>query len=295
MQNGSIQFSPTLDFSTPNSRPVSMALHPLEPLPVAPPRQKSPLAVPEDNTAVAVQALLQLHNPAHVSSSVSFSSRPSLSSRCSTISSYSSTGCFLAPSSSSPSVATNDSSTALQQLPPLTDMLPPNLRNNNDTPIPNNNNNSVPEPSDKKSIGWLTHRRKRPTTDTEPSTHRRLMRTVSTTFRCSAWRDETKPPAVPLLQTRPVPSQPPATTTVHATATTTKRRPRWQESERLGLFNAVVQEKQLDDMASFRWDRIAMMVGRAKKACKDQWRREVLPALAKAVKGSSSRENSPDC
>ncbi|CAO3646111.1 unnamed protein product [Cunninghamella blakesleeana] len=58
-------------------------------------------------------------------------------------------------------------------------------------------------------------------------------------------------------------------------------KPRWKENERLNLLKAIVKEKQLDDMASFSWDKIALVVGRAKKACKDQWRREVLPALMK--------------
>ncbi|KAG0182591.1 hypothetical protein DFQ28_002762 [Apophysomyces sp. BC1034] len=58
-------------------------------------------------------------------------------------------------------------------------------------------------------------------------------------------------------------------------------KPRWQKSERLGLLRAIVKEKELDDMATFRWDQIAMSVGRAQKACKDQWRREILPNLLK--------------
>lgn len=42
---------------------------------------------------------------------------------------------------------------------------------------------------------------------------------------------------------------------------------------------AVVEDKQLDDMTTFAWDRIATRVGRSKKACKDQWRREILKSL----------------
>ncbi|KAI8339879.1 hypothetical protein BC941DRAFT_236300 [Chlamydoabsidia padenii] len=61
-------------------------------------------------------------------------------------------------------------------------------------------------------------------------------------------------------------------------------KPRWQEAERLDLLKAIVKEKHLDDMTSFSWDRISLVVGRAKKACKDQWRREVLPALMEKLK-----------
>ncbi|KAI8889384.1 hypothetical protein K501DRAFT_329180 [Backusella circina FSU 941] len=43
-------------------------------------------------------------------------------------------------------------------------------------------------------------------------------------------------------------------------------KPRWQESERLELLEAIVKEKGLDDMKTIRWDRIAMVVGKAKKA-----------------------------
>ncbi|KAI8090032.1 uncharacterized protein BX664DRAFT_386424 [Halteromyces radiatus] len=64
----------------------------------------------------------------------------------------------------------------------------------------------------------------------------------------------------------------------------TSVKPRWQETERKNLLKAIVKEKQLDDMTSFSWDRISLAVGRAKKACKDQWRREVLPALLDKLK-----------
>jgi hypothetical protein len=58
-------------------------------------------------------------------------------------------------------------------------------------------------------------------------------------------------------------------------------KPRWQPAEKQELMEAIVKDKELDDMATIRWDRIAMAVGRAKKACKDQWRREILPTLLK--------------
>ncbi|KAI9491863.1 hypothetical protein BDB00DRAFT_830957 [Zychaea mexicana] len=63
-----------------------------------------------------------------------------------------------------------------------------------------------------------------------------------------------------------------------------KKKPRWQDPERLTLFRAIVREKQLDDMTTFHWDKIAKAVGRAGKACKDQWRREILPTLTKNIK-----------
>ncbi|KAI9355269.1 hypothetical protein BD770DRAFT_391580 [Pilaira anomala] len=47
-------------------------------------------------------------------------------------------------------------------------------------------------------------------------------------------------------------------------------------------------------MTTIRWDRISLAVGRAKKACKDQWRREVLPNLMRGLKSSSNnKKNSP--
>lgn len=63
-------------------------------------------------------------------------------------------------------------------------------------------------------------------------------------------------------------------------------KPRWQEAERLELLEAIVKEKKLDDMTTIRWDRISLAVGRAKKACKDQWRREVLPNLMKGLRSN---------
>jgi hypothetical protein len=63
--------------------------------------------------------------------------------------------------------------------------------------------------------------------------------------------------------------------------TTTINRPRWQDSERQDLIEAIVKEKNLDDMSTIPWDRVSKAVGRAKKACKDQWRRELLPGLVR--------------
>lgn len=74
-------------------------------------------------------------------------------------------------------------------------------------------------------------------------------------------------------------------------SSTTHNKPRWQEAERLELLEAIVKEKNLDDMATIRWDRISLAVGRAKKACKDQWRRELLPNLMRGFYGGS-RSNS---
>lgn len=61
-------------------------------------------------------------------------------------------------------------------------------------------------------------------------------------------------------------------------------KPRWQEAERLELLEAIVKEKELDDMSTIRWDRISLAVGRAKKACKDQWRREILPNMMRGLR-----------
>ncbi|GAA5808897.1 hypothetical protein MFLAVUS_002296 [Mucor flavus] len=67
-------------------------------------------------------------------------------------------------------------------------------------------------------------------------------------------------------------------------------KPRWQEAERLELLEAIVKEKELDDMTTIRWDRISLAVGRAKKACKDQWRRELLPNIMKGLRPSNSKK-----
>ncbi|KAL0141893.1 Homeodomain-like DNA binding domain-containing transcription factor [Mucor lusitanicus] len=58
-------------------------------------------------------------------------------------------------------------------------------------------------------------------------------------------------------------------------------KPRWQDVERQTLMEVIVQEKELDNMASIPWDKVSNVVGRAKKACQDQWRREILPYLLK--------------
>lgn len=75
---------------------------------------------------------------------------------------------------------------------------------------------------------------------------------------------------------------------------TSPNKPRWQDAEKRELIEAIVKEKNLDDMTSIRWDRISMTVGRAKKACKDQWRRVLLPDLLKRSEqgGSSSSSSS---
>lgn len=74
------------------------------------------------------------------------------------------------------------------------------------------------------------------------------------------------------------------TSSSSSSSSTSIAKPRWQETERLDLLKAIVKEKHLDDMTSFSWDRISLVVGRAKKACKDQWRREILPALLEKLK-----------
>ncbi|OAD77973.1 hypothetical protein PHYBLDRAFT_141831 [Phycomyces blakesleeanus NRRL 1555(-)] len=65
-------------------------------------------------------------------------------------------------------------------------------------------------------------------------------------------------------------------------------KPRWQDSERLVLLEAIVHDKALDDLSTFRWDWISLTVGKAKPACKEQWLCDVLPALLQ--KPSSSLE-----
>ncbi|CAO3592646.1 unnamed protein product [Absidia cylindrospora] len=74
------------------------------------------------------------------------------------------------------------------------------------------------------------------------------------------------------------------TPSIISNSSATMVKPRWQETERMDLLKAIVKEKQLDDMKSFSWDKISLAVGRAKKACKDQYRREVLPALMEKLK-----------
>lgn len=63
-----------------------------------------------------------------------------------------------------------------------------------------------------------------------------------------------------------------------------KKKPRWNNAERSNLFMAIIKDKQLDNMASYNWEKIAIDVGRARKACKDQWRREVLPTFIHHLK-----------
>ncbi|ORZ06029.1 hypothetical protein BCR42DRAFT_427531 [Absidia repens] len=74
------------------------------------------------------------------------------------------------------------------------------------------------------------------------------------------------------------------TPSIISNSSATMVKPRWQETERMDLLKAIVKEKQLDDMTSFSWDKISLAVGRAKKACKDQYRREILPALMEKLK-----------
>ncbi|KAL0086587.1 hypothetical protein F4703DRAFT_1847720, partial [Phycomyces blakesleeanus] len=47
-------------------------------------------------------------------------------------------------------------------------------------------------------------------------------------------------------------------------------------------------------MASFHWDKIAVEVGRPKKACKDQWRRELLPNFMARMQASYQPEQGDD-
>ncbi|KAI7903069.1 uncharacterized protein BX663DRAFT_509447 [Cokeromyces recurvatus] len=69
------------------------------------------------------------------------------------------------------------------------------------------------------------------------------------------------------------------TNKISSSTTNNNNKPRWQDHERQDLLEAIVRVKSLDDMATIPWDAISKSVGRAKKACKDQWRRELLPYL----------------
>ncbi|KAI9249640.1 hypothetical protein BY458DRAFT_525412 [Sporodiniella umbellata] len=60
-----------------------------------------------------------------------------------------------------------------------------------------------------------------------------------------------------------------------------RKKPRWSMEDRVQLIQAIIQDKQLDDMTTFDWNTIATGVQRNHKACKDQWRREILPLLQK--------------
>lgn len=58
-----------------------------------------------------------------------------------------------------------------------------------------------------------------------------------------------------------------------------REKPRWTVDMRKKLFRVVTTQKKLADMATFDWDAIGRQVGRPGKACKDQWRRALLPKL----------------
>ncbi|KAI8084095.1 uncharacterized protein B0P05DRAFT_536143 [Gilbertella persicaria] len=58
-----------------------------------------------------------------------------------------------------------------------------------------------------------------------------------------------------------------------------KEKPRWTAEMRTLLLNAVVNHKGLSDMTSFDWAAVGLEVGRSGKACKDQWRRAILPRI----------------
>lgn len=84
---------------------------------------------------------------------------------------------------------------------------------------------------------------------------------------------------------RPSRSTPlPSNTTLRTLHDHEKKKPRWNNKERCNLFMAIIKDRQLEDMSTYNWDKIASKVGRARKACKDQWRREVLPALIHGIK-----------
>lgn len=59
-------------------------------------------------------------------------------------------------------------------------------------------------------------------------------------------------------------------------------KPRWSDEERAKLVRAVIQEKGLDNPASFPWPRIAQAVSphHSSQACQDRWVKGMLPVLA---------------
>lgn len=70
-------------------------------------------------------------------------------------------------------------------------------------------------------------------------------------------------------------------------------RPRWSADERLQLFLAVAEQKQLTDMSTFDWDKISKkftVVERTNKSCKDQWRREVYKSIVKFLSDAADQD-----
>ncbi|KAI8070969.1 hypothetical protein BC940DRAFT_362255 [Gongronella butleri] len=132
---------------------------------------------------------------------------------------------------------------------------------------------SLPGPSSirKMAPNPLRRRRRASATAQKQETMASASPSSPTAASLSSYDDASTPPS-------------PASSSTTSSSPNIGPKPRWKDAERIDLFRAIVKEKRLDDMTSIAWDRIAAAVGRAKKACKDQWRREVLPTLLNNMK-----------
>ncbi|KAI8370121.1 hypothetical protein EDC96DRAFT_573639 [Choanephora cucurbitarum] len=70
-----------------------------------------------------------------------------------------------------------------------------------------------------------------------------------------------------------------------------REKPRWTQEMKASLFRVIVAHKGLSDMASFDWTAIGQEVGRPGKACKDQWRRAILPKLQQSFEENDISES----
>ncbi|OBZ87883.1 hypothetical protein A0J61_04064 [Choanephora cucurbitarum] len=70
-----------------------------------------------------------------------------------------------------------------------------------------------------------------------------------------------------------------------------REKPRWTQEMKASLFRVIVAHKGLSDMASFDWITIGQEVGRPGKACKDQWRRAILPKLQQSFEENDISES----
>ncbi|KAI9271754.1 hypothetical protein BDA99DRAFT_500893 [Phascolomyces articulosus] len=67
------------------------------------------------------------------------------------------------------------------------------------------------------------------------------------------------------------------------------QRPRWTDQERKKLLLAVINEKKLKKMSSFRWHAISQKVNRVQKVCKKEWRQDLLPSFIQLIAQGTNR------
>ncbi|CAO3599383.1 unnamed protein product [Absidia cylindrospora] len=85
----------------------------------------------------------------------------------------------------------------------------------------------------------------------------------------------------------------PSTSNMGSSTSGATSKPRWSDEERTKLLMAIIEEKTLNQLTTFDWQRIAAGVKNQNRAtCRDRWRDDLLPVILQLYQTSTSSPSS---